>query len=157
MCSIVYIKCKFIELLQYYCSINHIYMYYFSNSLTELFQSYLQSGQSYLPPGATFPDTPLSTGESGGPGHMTNHPMSSLASLLLNAGPDAGNMDQSTAGADVNPPSSGANIVGAGSGGGGGGTDSGVITPEEMSNITSSDAATVHSSTSGGFWFWYLW
>ena len=31
------------------------------------------------------------------------------------------------------------------------GTESGLITPEEVSNITSSDAATVHSSDSGRF------
>ncbi|XP_060587198.1 E3 ubiquitin-protein ligase HUWE1-like isoform X3 [Ruditapes philippinarum] len=98
------------------------------NNLTDIFQSYLRNSM--------FPQTPVTTNE-GGTG-SSNLQMSHLASLLLTADADeshdagTGPRSGSTGGA---PPRSD--------------IESGLITPEDISNITSSDAATVHSSTSG--------
>ena len=104
------------------------YSIYFRNNLTDIFQSYLRS--------SLFPQTPLTTNE-GGTG-SSNLPMSHLASLLLTADgdetPDAGAGPRSATTGGAPPRSD---------------VESGLITPEEASNITSSDAATVHSSTSG--------
>ncbi|XP_053377275.1 E3 ubiquitin-protein ligase HUWE1-like isoform X3 [Mercenaria mercenaria] len=98
------------------------------NNLTDIFQSYLRS--------SVFPQTPLTTSE-GGTG-SSNLPMSHLASLLLTADadetPEAGSGPRSAATGGAPPRAD---------------IESGVITPEEISNITSSDAATVHSSASG--------
>lgn len=99
--------------------------------MTDLFQSYLQN--------SVFPPTPLTTSESGT--GASNLPMSNLASLLLSA--DQGSAEHTPqTGTGSQPASSGAGPLRPD-------IESGVITPEEISNITSSDAATVHSSASG--------
>lgn len=83
-----------------------------------------------------FQRTPLSSGGSeAGSGGSSNLPMSNLASLLLSAESDQDSPQSGVLSGSGVPSRSG--------------RESGVITPDEVSNVTSSDAATVHSSASG--------
>ena len=108
-------------------------IHFYSNNQRDIFQSYLQS--------VNFPD-PVSSGRMN---ESTSHPIGSLVSLLLN--------DSQVRPDQAQPPLNIESVARPGE------TssflrqnlDSSVVTPEEVSNITSSDAATVHSSTSGTF------
>lgn len=111
----------------------------YCRNLRDIFQSCLSTG---------FPPTPLTTTTSSqGTGTGSSQPVSSLASLLISADSEQESNEQTgildtlneaphmTAFGTTAPPRAE--------------TGSGMITPEEISNITSSDAATVHSSASG--------
>lgn len=110
---------------------------HFSN-LREIFQSYLSAG---------FPPTPLTTTSSSqatGTTTSSGQPaMSSLASLLISADTEQETGSHSNVLGSLNEATPTTTSAGTTA------PESGMITPEEISNITSSDAATVHSSASG--------